>query len=95
MPHGGFMWSSSELNVCEIPGDTPVGLILEVNIDYHRHLHDDNSDFPFLPLNKCLGKNKTTKLLTTLEFKELYLSLWEFKTINRMQYFAFYNFFKG
>ena len=36
-------------DVNSIPDDSPIGYILEVDIDFPSHLHNMHSDFPFCP----------------------------------------------
>lgn len=73
IPYGGFTWCTTDIDILNIPDDSPVGFILEVDVEYPQFLHDNHSDLPFLPVNKCTNKSKQSKLLTTLELKENYI----------------------
>ncbi|XP_022161257.1 uncharacterized protein LOC111027265, partial [Myzus persicae] len=61
------------IDVTKIADDSEVGYILEVDIDYPKHLHKTHNDFPFLPLNECPPNSKVKKLLTTLLPKKNYI----------------------
>lgn len=47
---GGFKWLSEEetekLNVEKYVDDSKKGLILEVDLEYPKHLHDAHNDYP-------------------------------------------------
>nr|CAI5852894.1 unnamed protein product [Callosobruchus analis] len=49
LPHGGFEWVDDIKNfdVTTIPDDAEEGYILEVDLDYPKHLHDIHKDIPF------------------------------------------------
>ena len=72
LPYAGFRWGSTDLNVLNIPDDSPKGYILEVDLSYPKALHDLHSDLPLAPENK-IGNEKIPKLLTTLYDKEKYV----------------------
>ena len=40
LPYDGFKWSSTNIDVLNIPDDTPKGYILEVDLSYPKELHD-------------------------------------------------------
>lgn len=77
MPYNSFEWMRkreiASFNVEQIPDDSPVGYILEVDVEYPHNLHDSHNDLPLLPENKSPPKSKQRKLLTTLEDKEQYI----------------------
>lgn len=60
-------------DVFSVPENSDVGFILEVDIAYPTHIHDDHKDSPFLPENKCPPGSKYSKLLTTFEHKTNYV----------------------
>ena len=68
LPYRNFKWSSTDINVLNIPDDSPKGYILEVDLKYPKELHNLHSDFPLAPENQNL-----LKLLTTLYDKERYV----------------------
>jgi len=68
LPHGGFKWSRTNIDVLNIPDDSPKGYILEFDLSYPKELHDLHSDLPLSPENQNLPK-----LLTTLYDKEKYV----------------------
>ncbi|XP_050505347.1 uncharacterized protein LOC126883727 [Diabrotica virgifera virgifera] len=48
LPYGGFEWMDvKDIDVMSVPDDSPVGYMLQVDLDYPRQLHDLHSDFPF------------------------------------------------
>ena len=53
LPTGGWRWLSQKeidkLDIMSIPEKTPVGYILEVDLGYPQHLHNDHSDYPLAP----------------------------------------------
>ncbi|XP_073982716.1 uncharacterized protein [Rhodnius prolixus] len=50
LPYGGFRWVErpEEIRVQDIPDDSECGYILEVDVDYPKHLHLLHNDLPFL-----------------------------------------------
>ena len=68
MTYAGFTWKdpNDNFNILDIADDSPVGYILEVDVEYPHHLHNHHSDLPFLPVNECVKGTKQQKLLTTL-----------------------------
>jgi hypothetical protein len=57
LPYSGFNWmegNSKSLQewdtmIRKMPDDYDMGMTLEVDVDYPEHLHDDHSDYPFMP----------------------------------------------
>ena len=51
LPEGGFRWveNVNEPNFFNIPDDSPIGYILEVDLEYQVSLHDDHKDLPLCP----------------------------------------------
>jgi hypothetical protein len=63
----------SALNITEIPNDSEIGYILEVDIIYPKHLHDKHNDLPFCP-EKCIPPGGTQyKLVPNLYDKYYYV----------------------
>ncbi|XP_046399469.1 uncharacterized protein LOC124165964 [Ischnura elegans] len=77
LPHSKFRWlTDKEINnliVKNIPDDSQVGYILEVDLSYPDSLHDNHNDLPLCPENKIPPGGKHKKLLTTLENKTKYI----------------------
>ncbi|RLU16472.1 hypothetical protein DMN91_010540 [Ooceraea biroi] len=66
--YADFRWvnDTSNFDVNVIAPDSPKGYVLEVDLEYPRHLHDAHGDLPFcLTRNKPPGKRQD-KLLATL-----------------------------
>ncbi|XP_076247943.1 uncharacterized protein LOC143187601 [Calliopsis andreniformis] len=74
LPYAGFQWIDSVENfdVSSIAIDSSIGYILEVDIEYSQHLHDDHADLPFCPTRAKSSGKKQDKLLATLYDKERY-----------------------
>jgi hypothetical protein len=72
LPYGRFRWSETDINVLNIPDDSPKGYILEADLSYPEELHDLHSDLLLAPENR-IGNEKLSKLLTTLYNKEKYV----------------------
>ena len=70
LPLNWFLWAKN-LNqytsdfIKNYDENSDLGYLLEVDINYPKHLHELHSDLPFLPV-------KQNKLLTTLEDKKYY-----------------------
>ncbi|XP_060855282.1 uncharacterized protein LOC132932956 [Metopolophium dirhodum] len=74
LPFKDFEWVDDlNIDVTKIADDSEVGYILEVDIEYPKHLHKYHNDFPFLPFNECPPNSKVEKLLTTLSPKKNYI----------------------
>jgi len=74
MFYGGFKWVESTMNgLNDLDETAPIGRIYEVDISYSRHLHDEDSDLPFLPNNSIPAGFKLLKLMATFEKKERYV----------------------
>jgi len=73
LPCGGFTWVNPELIDWNVADDSPIGYILEVDLEYPDHLHDRLNDLPFCPEFKAPPGSKQPKLLATLYGKERYI----------------------
>ncbi|GFY04916.1 uncharacterized protein TNCV_2175721 [Trichonephila clavipes] len=76
LPLKDFVWSDSNLteqDILNLSGESDVGYILEVDLEYPSDLHDEQSDFPLAPENKPPPNCKEPRLLTTLEPKTKYV----------------------
>nr|XP_033329021.1 uncharacterized protein LOC117221843 [Megalopta genalis] len=73
LPHRGFRWvdDASDFNVDSVPIDSPVGYILEVDLEYPQEIHDSHSDLPFCPIHEVRALQK--KLLATVSDKNRYV----------------------
>ena len=69
-----WRFQMAEITTCwDVPDDSPVGYILEVDLMYPDHLHELHQDLPFCPKNKTPPGSKEPRLLTTLYMKERYV----------------------
>lgn len=79
LPISSFAWANvsyfTTQQILNIPDDSELGYIFEVDLEYPSELHDYHNDYPFLPLNENVpGKRNTTrKLLLTLSNKNNYV----------------------
>lgn len=77
LPLSSFSWSTAEFNaasISQIPDNSCVGYIFEVDLEYPKHLHDKHKDYPLCPDRlKVPGKKDEAKLLLTLYDKEHYV----------------------
>ena len=60
-PTGGFKWLTekqiNELDLAKYKEDSNKGLILEVDLDYPKELHDMQNDYPLAPEKLKVTKN--------------------------------------
>ncbi|XP_076660015.1 uncharacterized protein LOC143363288 [Halictus rubicundus] len=79
LPHSGFRWVDDQtridnFSIESIPIDSPVGYILEVNLEYPREIHDAHADLTFCPSHDtATAGSSQRKLLATLRDKERYV----------------------
>lgn len=72
LPISQFEWETNDINF-NVPIDSNIGYILEVDLEYPQHLHDAHSDFPLCPENICVGGSKEPKLVPNLYDKKKYI----------------------
>ncbi|XP_039291035.1 uncharacterized protein LOC120352821 [Nilaparvata lugens] len=75
LPHSNFEWmTEAEIQEFNVEQDqSNVGYVLEVDLEYPRHLHNSHNDYPLAPVKEKPPNGKTEKLLTTLKDKEKYI----------------------
>jgi len=74
LSYADFRWvDTSNFNVMDIALDSPIGYILEVDLEYPQHLHDAHTDLPFCPTRDKLSGKRQDKLLATLYDKKRYV----------------------
>ena len=49
LPLKGLKWTSSEIDILNVPEDSRVGYILEVDLEYPKELHDKHNLYPLAP----------------------------------------------
>lgn len=78
LPQNQFRWLSEEetenfdINLINDQYSS-TGYILEVDLEYPRHLHDDHNDFPFCAQPMKTGQTNVKKLVLNLNNKENYI----------------------
>lgn len=76
LPYKNFKWveNCENFNVNNnIAEDSPLGYILEVDLEYPSILHDYHNDLPFCSENKKIESMKQKKLITDLNNKTNYI----------------------
>ncbi|XP_074035974.1 uncharacterized protein [Leptinotarsa decemlineata] len=80
LPYDGFKWCDTNIDVSSIPDESDVGYMLEVDLEYPKHLHDSHKDLPYCPehINPKTKKpsksiKELTTLMATLQHKEKYV----------------------
>ena len=64
LPYSGFKWLSNkevndfDLNISE---NSPIGYILECDLQYSKELYDSHSDYPLCPENIIISNNMLSK----------------------------------
>lgn len=75
LPVSGFRWleNCENIDVTQIADNAEEGYILEVDLDYSRHLHDSHNDYPLAPDKMKVTEDKLSpyavKLLGELKLK--------------------------
>ena len=49
LPLRGYKWASTDIDYMNVPADSSIGYILEVDIEYPESLHDAHNDYPLAP----------------------------------------------
>lgn len=74
LPTGNFQWlDNMTIDVSTIDDNSPIGYILEVDLEIPQELHDYFSDLPPCPETSAPPTSKQKRLLTTLFNKEKYI----------------------
>ncbi|KYN23233.1 hypothetical protein ALC57_04350 [Trachymyrmex cornetzi] len=75
LPYAEFRWIKDVVNfdASAIVPDSPTGYILEVDLEYPQHLHDQHIDLPFCPTRDKPPGKREDKLLATLYDKQRYI----------------------
>ncbi|XP_026824313.1 uncharacterized protein LOC113561693 [Ooceraea biroi] len=75
LPYANFRWvdDTSNFNVIAVTPDSPKGYVLEVDLEYPRHLHDAHADLPFCSTRDKPPGKRQDKLLATLCDKKRYV----------------------
>jgi hypothetical protein len=75
LPYADFRWvdNVSDFDVIAITLDSPIGYILEIDLEYPQHLHDTHTDLPFCPTRDKPPGKRQDKLLATLYDKKRYI----------------------
>ncbi|XP_050452581.1 uncharacterized protein LOC126852138 [Cataglyphis hispanica] len=75
LPYADFRWVDdiSDFNISAIASDSPIGYILEVDLEYPQHLHNAHADLPFCPIRDKPPGKREDKLLATLYDKKRYV----------------------
>ena len=65
LPYANFRWVDdvTNFNIIDIALDSPIGYILEVDLEYPQHLHDVHTDLPFCPTRDKPPGKRQDKLL--------------------------------
>ena len=71
LPEKNFRWlTSDEVNLIDftnVKKDSPIGYILEVDLDYPKELHYDHKDYPLAPEKLTISNDKLSEYqLTTI-----------------------------
>ncbi|XP_015115958.1 uncharacterized protein LOC107040393 [Diachasma alloeum] len=74
LPYGSFEWENPEaFNVFNVSDHSPIGYILEVDLEYPLELHNLHKDLPLYPEHFVPSNRKNSKLITTLFPKKEYI----------------------
>ncbi|XP_076285537.1 uncharacterized protein LOC143211597 [Lasioglossum baleicum] len=75
LPYAEFQWVNNieSFDISLIAADSPIGYILEVDLEYPQSLHDAYADLPFCPTRAKPPGKREAKLLATLHDKQRYV----------------------
>lgn len=77
LPYADFQWVDEnnihKFEINSIHLDSPIGYILEVDLEYPREIHDSHADLPFCPEHLAPPGKRDKKLLLTLNAKTRYV----------------------
>ncbi|XP_011859255.1 PREDICTED: uncharacterized protein LOC105556762 [Vollenhovia emeryi] len=75
LPYANFRWVTNvtDFNVNAIAVDSSTCYILEVDLEYPQHLHDEHTDLPFCPTRDKPPGKRQEKLLATVYDKKRYV----------------------
>lgn len=73
LPYGGFAWTNDFIHPRDIPKNSDIGYIYEVDLSYPFSCHDHHNDLPFCAENKIIGGSKHEKLVADLSDKRRYI----------------------
>ena len=70
LPTGRFQWKDpNEVQLSSYVEDSDKGLLLEVDLEYPKELHDLHNDHPLAPGKKTIKKYKLSKYYKMIEKK--------------------------
>ncbi|XP_043266555.1 uncharacterized protein [Venturia canescens] len=72
LPVGSFEWESEPIDILNIPDDSSIGYIFEVDLEYPEELFELHKDLPLCPEHNAPPHNKHSKLMTTFLPKKKY-----------------------
>ncbi|XP_076300574.1 uncharacterized protein LOC143218891 [Lasioglossum baleicum] len=75
LPYAEFQWVNNieSFDISLIAADSPIGCILEVDLEYPQSLHNAHADLPFCPTRAKPPGKREAKLLATLHDKQRYV----------------------
>lgn len=74
LPYKNLQWVTDIANFSlDIPDDSEIGFILEVDLEYPESIHDRQSDLPMAPISSTPPDSNEKKLLATLLPKKKYV----------------------
>lgn len=75
LPSGELKWVEGDVSNFNFnrPDCSPIGYVLEVDLEYPQHIHDRHSDLPMAPSKGKAPGSKQEKMLATLMGKQKYI----------------------
>ncbi|CAG9815534.1 unnamed protein product [Phaedon cochleariae] len=73
LPLEGFEWADTAIDVTSVLDDSPIGYILQVDLEYPEVLHDLHKDFPFCAEHRVSPASELSKLMANLYNKKEYI----------------------